>query len=66
MSGEWPDLGESTDRLNSGDGKTQSNYAHSCDSASRDNWVTAALYTGCINKKPSTVPRLSRNETFDS
>lgn len=41
-SWEWPDL-EYSNRLDSGNGKTKSNYARPRDSASRDNWVTAAL-----------------------
>lgn len=32
-----------TDRLDSWNGKTENNYASPHDSASRDNWVTAAL-----------------------
>lgn len=56
-SWEWPDLEDSTDRLNSGNGKTKSNYAHPRDSASRDNWVTATQLL-------STVYRTHHEETI--
>lgn len=53
-------LDDSTDRLDSGNGKTESNYVQPRDSACRDNWVSpAALYTGCIMKRASEF-RLTR------
>lgn len=50
----WPDLDLS------------SNYAHSRDSASRDNWLSAALCAGCMRNSPSAVPSLPWRETFGS
>lgn len=53
-------LEDSTDRLDSGNGKTECNYVQPRDSACRDNWVSAAaLYTGCIMKRASEF-RLTR------